>query len=646
MTRKEKKNRPQKLPSETTTQQKLNAFVEALARGARPRATRLDFWIHHEEERAEGSDQSSRNRTKKRVSATLPRSGSLLPLFAALGLATTAAEREQLLLASSSIEEEKTYDDDGLGAEEADLLEWLASAARSAAAAGSRKAALASAVGAASADAALRHGLASPVLLADCCGSSASRAALVRALKGVRALDEAMALFAEEEKEGEEELSEEESATEEEQQSGGGNRGESDESDGDESHDDDASTRSSKPFRGLRVKLYTPASSRRRRSRRRRKAARGSFAEGKEEAEGGATEEEGGGDDDENDDESESSAWVSPSDGCLCVLLSRSPSSSSSLLRALRSDSVDLPTVRALSAARAYWQRRAAELAGPAAAALGVERVSWAEEEDDEDEASSSSSRSSRSPAELEEPQEQPPPSAAQRFVAWAAAVLGEASRLSPSSVEEEEASDERRHEQNDDDDDDDEEETSFIPRSRRLSLSVVVHSDSPQSLSSLAFFVAGGEKERESGASNGGEGDGEEMDFSSSTEAAASDAAASQATAASAFHSDHFQVSAGTLHVSASTSPRQLLSFLLSESGAAAALSAEREALERAEAEAEMAGAARALGAAAVVRVSPTASLSEVVEAARRLAGAAPLLAAAGIDLDGERKFSPVFFF
>ena len=33
---------------------------------------------------------------------------------------------------------------------------------------------------------------------------------------------------------------------------------------------------------------------------------------------------------------------------------------------------------------------------------------------------------------------------------------------------------------------------------------------------------------------------------------------------------------------------------------------------------------------------MSPSASLGEVVEAARRLAGAAPLLAAAGIDLEG----------
>ena len=92
----------------------------------------------------------------------------------------------------------------------------------------------------------------------------------MRALKGVRALDEAMALFTEEEEEGEGELSEQEkSATEEGQQSGGGGNGggESDESD----ESDDVSTRSSKPFRGLRVRLYTPASSRRRRSRRRKR---------------------------------------------------------------------------------------------------------------------------------------------------------------------------------------------------------------------------------------------------------------------------------------------------------------------------------------------------------------------------------------
>ena len=602
------------LPLKPTKKQKLNAFVESLAQGKRPRAIRLDFWIYQQDDAERSEDGATR-----RVSATLPRSGSLLPLFAALGLATA----EELLAAGAEggdgLLEESGVAGRGLDAEEADLLEWLASAARSAAAAGGRRAALAAALGAAAADAAVRHGLSSPVLLSVDCGPSASRASLSRALKAVRALEEAMALFGEEEDRRQEER--EGAATEEEVQSDRG----------DENGDgDSAPATSGKPFSGLRVRLYTPPGPRRKdKAEARRRAAGEAARRGGEEGERGGSEDEGAVDDGGGDADADgAAAWVSPSDGSLCVLLPRRCSSPSPalFLRALRSEAADLPTARALSAAREYWRRRAAELSGPTAEALGVERVSWFDDDDEEGEEASPLSAAAKG-----EQGELPPLSAARRFVSWAAAVLGEAAGpVPPSSSEEEEGGREEESQGQGSG-----EEGGFPPppplARRRLSLSVVVHSDEPESVFSL-FGAEGGS----ASWSGGGVGEGGSP---SPSEASSSAAAAPP-----------FRVSAGTLHVSAASAPATLLSFLRSEDGAVAALAAEREAQERARLELEMEAAALALGAAAVVRVSPSASLAEVAGAARRLAASAPLLAAAGIDLSGEMCSAglalPAFFF
>jgi hypothetical protein len=116
------------LKLKTHQKQKLNAFVESLAQGKRPRATRLDFWIYQQDTggnggdgAAEATDRKDRTSTR-RVSATLPRSGSLLSLFAALGLATAGEPP----LAGAGAEEGGGGGEGGdvsLGAEEADLLE-------------------------------------------------------------------------------------------------------------------------------------------------------------------------------------------------------------------------------------------------------------------------------------------------------------------------------------------------------------------------------------------------------------------------------------------------------------------------------------------------------------------------------------------
>ena len=613
------------LKLKTHQKQKLNAFVESLAQGKRPRATRLDFWIYQQDTgenggdgAAEATDRKDRTSTR-RVSATLPRSGSLLPLFAALGLATAGEPP----LAGAGAEEGGGGGEGGdvsLGAEEADLLEWLASAARSAAAAGGERAALAAALRAAAADAAQRHGLGRPVALADCVSSSASKASLRRALEAVRALDEAIALFGDEQYRrlsGEEEAGAQEDGGRLQSGEGGGDTGNEGGSVGGES--------GGKPLRGLHVRLHTPSGPRRRFGRGEKKEARRRAAEG-EGARGATEEEEEGADDDADDGDADDGsepaaarAWVSPRDGSLCVLLPPrcpSPPSPALFLRALRRDAApDLPTARALSAAAAYWRRRAAELSCPAAEALGVERVSWAEE--DEEGESEGDSPLSAAAGSRREP---PPPSPARQFVAWAAAVLGEAGDPRPPLSEEEEVEQQRPGE-----------EESFLPpplplRRRRLSLSVVVHPEGPESISSLSPFVAGG---------GGGEGEGGEGFFS--PEASSSNAAAAAQNASGA--PPPFHVSAGTLHVSSASAPGKPLAFLRSEVGAMAALTAEREAKEGARAEREMEAAARALGAAAVVRVSPSASLEEIVAAARRLAGSAPLLDAAGIDLAGESR-------
>ena len=76
------------IPLKSNEKQKLNAIVESLAQGKRPRATRLDFWIYEDsaehEDGADGADDGNQGAAAtaaatvamRRVSATLPRSSS------------------------------------------------------------------------------------------------------------------------------------------------------------------------------------------------------------------------------------------------------------------------------------------------------------------------------------------------------------------------------------------------------------------------------------------------------------------------------------------------------------------------------------------------------------------------------------------